>query len=84
MKDSNREKKKCFKGRTAIIVLTILLVYAAAVLLAAVVIDARHVRFYMTGPDTLLRPGRYSEKATKGCLWMWKATWTAQSLVSTA
>ena len=53
MKDSNREKKKYFKGRTAIIVLTILLVYAAAVLLAAVVIDARHVRFYMTGPETM-------------------------------
>ena len=40
-------------GKTGLVVLSILLVYAVGVAAAAVIVDGRHVRFYMTGPEEL-------------------------------
>lgn len=45
--------RKILKGKTALVVLVILLVYVLAVAAAAMVIDERHVRFYMTGPKEM-------------------------------
>lgn len=53
MKESVDKPKKRRKRKIVLVALVILLVYAAAVALAAMVIDSRHVRFYMTAPETL-------------------------------
>ena len=53
MKKSTDKPKKRITGKTALVVLVILLVYIAAVALAALVIDGRHVRFYMTAPQEM-------------------------------
>lgn len=53
MKKFLAKLRKILKGKTALVVLVILLVYALAVAAAAMVIDERHVRFYMTGPEEM-------------------------------
>ena len=53
MKKSTDKPKKRITGKAALVVLVILLVYIAAVTLAAMVIDGRHVRFYMTAPQEM-------------------------------
>ena len=53
MKKSTDKPKKRIRGKTALVILVILLVYIAAVALAALVIDGRHVRFYMTAPQEM-------------------------------
>lgn len=53
MNKSMDEPKKRMKGKTALVILVILLVYLAAAALAAAVIDGRHVRFYMTAPESM-------------------------------
>jgi len=53
MKTFLEKLKKTVKGKTVFVVLAILMVYMLAVAVAALVIDERHVRFYMTGPEEL-------------------------------
>ena len=53
MKKSTDKPKKRITGKAALVILVILLVYIAAVTLAAMVIDGRHVRFYMTAPQEM-------------------------------
>ena len=53
MKNSTDKPKKRISVKTALVVLVILLVYSAAVSLAALVLDGRHVRFYMTAPQEM-------------------------------
>ena len=53
MKESVDKPKKRRKRKIVLVALVILLVCAAAVALAAMVIDSRHVRFYMTAPETM-------------------------------
>lgn len=73
MKKSTDKPKKRIPGGTALALLTILLVYAAAVVLAAIVLDGRHVRFYMTAPEEMKlecftryqEPGIYAVTAGK-------------------
>ena len=60
MKKSTDKPKKRMSGKTALVVLVILLVYAAAVALAAMVLDGRHVRFYMTAPEEMKLEDRKS------------------------
>lgn len=53
MNESMDKPKKRIKGKTAVVILVIFLVYLAATALAAAVIDGRHVRFYMTAPEDM-------------------------------
>ena len=53
MKKLFAKLKKLMPGKTGLVVLSILLVYAVGVAAAAVIEDGRHVRFYMTGPEEL-------------------------------
>lgn len=53
MKKFIKKLKKIMPGKTGLVVLSILLVYAVGVAAAAVIVDGRHVRFYMTGPEEL-------------------------------
>lgn len=45
--------KRIMPGKTGLVVMAILLVYAVAVTAAAIIVDGRHVRFYMTGPEEM-------------------------------
>ncbi|MEI3100680.1 MAG: hypothetical protein V8T45_02290 [Oscillospiraceae bacterium] len=53
MKKLFKKLKKIMPGKTGLVVAAILLVYAVGVTAAAVIVDGRHVRFYMTGPEEL-------------------------------
>ena len=94
MKKLFKKLKKIMPGKTGLVVAAILLVYAVGVTAAAVIVDGRHVRFYMTGPEELElecfepyeEPGIYAVSAGsvfgegKGtCMWRPPEIWTIPS-----
>ncbi|MDD6090408.1 MAG: polysaccharide deacetylase [Clostridiales bacterium] len=53
MKDGNREKRSGGRSRRLKVIVAVLLIYLVIIIAVATVIDARHVRFYMSGSDNV-------------------------------